>query len=134
MVYLQDFNSASNLSTFYFYKQCTKKYPLKEDFYNAGILYTLMNGFPDNTVKIFQKGDKCGIKSSIQTANIKTIIRFLLDFEYDYTFDEVHNIYGSSKEWGNFFTEALLGVYWESFLAGHEKREQFAFFETSKEV
>ena len=77
MAYLQDFVSAEQMAKMYFIKNCDERYELKNDFYNAMVLYALVEGKRlEYVMKNFRYGRKCRIKNDILFANIKVMADF----------------------------------------------------------
>ncbi len=128
MVHLQDFSSAGKLATVYFSKHCKHDYSLKKDFYNATVLYALLDKKHDLALKNFELGKNCKISSTIQEANLRTMITFFMNNRnYDF-FENLFQRYSLSNVLQKDFTQALLKLYWESFISGNQKGQSFVLF------
>ena len=128
MVHLQDFSSARNLATTYFSKHCKNKHDLKKDFYNATVLYALLDNKNDLAVKNFEQGKVCDIPMAVQETNLKTMIGLSMT-QRNYTFfEELLQKYNSSETLRSHFTQELLKIYWEAFISKSHKGQNFAFF------
>ena len=126
MISLQDFSSAADLAKFYFDRSCRLNYPLEKDFYNAAILYALTDGRHDDALEVFSKARKCSIAPEIREANLRTVIRYCVDYGHWVFFDRMYADLGRSKEDGAYFTDALSRLFWESYLLGDAKRMERA--------
>ena len=59
--------------------QRVKKFRLKNDFFNASILYATVDGDHQQAYENLQYGQKCGISNKLQRENIKYVAQFLFD-------------------------------------------------------
>ena len=133
MVFLQDFKSAKDLAQFYFEKNCDHQYELEKDFYNASVLYALVERENDNAIRNYEWGKKCKIGAPIQLANLKLMIKSFLDYGHYQSFGKLQSNFGKTEEALPLFADALVNVYWGSVVANSQRKQNFAISHLSKE-
>lgn len=135
MVYIQDFDNAHKLASIVFKNSCSqgpnarsaKKFLLKNDFFNASILYTMMAGEYKTAYHNFRYGKKCAVNIGIQTKNLKYMAQFYLIHRSYAHFDQLFEDYKKQRNLKKFFAQALLSTYWEAVMNESVKDELYAF-------
>ena len=127
MIYLEDFVSAEKLANLYFVRHCEEQYELKNDFYNATIIYSLAEGKKvSHIMKNFKKGHQCRIERSILSENIKVVSGFFRDNGYIGALKKMYQIHGSGLKERKYFKDLFLDFYWESFIAREQDAQRSA--------
>ena len=125
MIYLQDFVSAEKMAKWYFVRHCKDRYDLKNDFYNAMVLYSLVDGRRnDHVMENFKRGHQCGVDKNILFENVKVIAGFLRDSGHIDELKELYRNHAKSNQAKKYFKSIFLDYYWESFIAGNKKGQR----------
>ena len=127
MVHGQNFGSAEKLALDYFVRHCKHQYELKNDFYNATVLYALVEdkGY-HYIVKNVERGYQCGIGKNVLWEKVKTVADFFKENERWDDFEKIYHNHGSKKTAKKYFKELFLDFYWEAFVAGDGDRKEDA--------
>ena len=122
MVHLQDFDSSEKLASSYFAKQCNKKYELKEDFFNAMVLYSLVEGRRYKYIMgVINQGEKCGMGKKVLFESYKTAADFFRDGERYNDLLKLYREKGNQGKGVKYFRDIFLDMYWEFFIAGNNR-------------
>ena len=153
MVYAQDFSSAHKLAkevlrdgrarevrAIASHKARIKKgakmpkfFTLKNDFFNASVLYATINGDRRTAHNNFKYAKKCEVDKETQRINLKYMSQFHLNQRNYKDFDLLFSLYKKDKNLQKFFAQSLLSVYWESILRESRKEENHALRHLQKD-
>ncbi|MCY4643432.1 MAG: hypothetical protein OXB88_02345 [Bacteriovoracales bacterium] len=129
MVNLQDFSNSWKLADSFFKKACKNKnkFHLKNDFFNAIVLYSTVDGKDNVALKNFKKAKECSIRKGTQLANLKYMTQFYFTHnEYD-KLDHLLSVYGRyDNKLHHFFAKSFVGLYWDGISQGSTKKTKYA--------
>ena len=133
MVYLQDFDNAYQLANTVLKEACeektkkstAKKFRLKNDFFNANILYAMVAQNYEDAYKGLEYGRKCAVSDKLRRQNLEYMAQFHLIHRNYKHFDRLLAKHNEDKKLRNFFAQALLEVYWGAIISESIEQEKY---------
>ena len=128
MVYLQDFSNAHQLASYSLQQFCLhKEATLKDDLYNAGVVYAMIDEQYDVAYQNFNIAKKCGISLKSKLKNLKYMARFHFTHENYTHLDKLFLSHKMDKNFYLFFSRLALAGYWSGFLQKSSDLENYSW-------